>query len=708
MMNLEATDRVLTLREQTLLCPMIAQLPHNSWGPRRELHLYEGWIESVDQPTTRLRRCASRAYRLDHSAIVINDHELIVGCPDFSELTESEQARLAEIGEMARLCIPPARGTYDHMALDYRKLIEVGVDGLVAEIEQRRSGLDPQLPDDIAKDEFYRGCLMELNALLRLAGRYADGARTMARDAPPERACELREIADLLDRVPAGPAQTFREALQSIHFYTFMLWGDYQLGRPDQYLIDLYRADVSAGRLTRQSALELIDCFCLLYSAYHPKGSAVGFMIGGRDSTGASVHNELTYLFLQSIAHTRMPYPGIGLCVHDETPDDLLQLAVDHLANGYSHPAIFNDQAITQGLIDLGLPEADARNYVHSSCVEITPCGQSGSWVFSPTINMPSLLVDIMGDRAECDDFADFMATYERELRARTLADVQALKLWQLERSRNGTDSLLSSCLVNDCLRAGKSVDEGGANYNFIMPTFLGPANLVDSLAAVRILVFEEKELTIGEFHQILMDDFANNEVLRARIINRLPHFGNNEPLTDGLMCEITAMMRRSCEGIVTLFGGRAVPGVYSYKQHVIEGERTPATPDGRKAHTPLSAAASPAQGFDVSGPTASILSSTCWEQLPFMGGVAINFKFQPLGSATRSSIEAVIKTVIARGGLQLQVNCVSRETLLDAQRNPHKHRDLLVRIGGYSDRFVSLPPQMQNEILNRTGHMEA
>jgi len=343
---------------------------------------------------------------------------------------------------------------------------------------------------------------------------------------------------------------------------------------------------------------------------------------------------------------------------------------------------------------------------VHSSCVEITPCGQSGCWVFSPRTNTPALLLEVMRDHATCDDMAQLLAAYERALRVRVLADMQTQKLWQLERSRNGTDSLLSSCLVNDCLKAGKSVDEGGANYNFIMPTFLGLANLVDSLAALKCLVFEEQELTLGEFHQILMDDFAGSEDLHQRIVNRLPHFGNNEPQTNALMREVTGMIVRSCAGIVNLFGACAIPGAYSYLEHVSEGKQTPATPDGRRAHTALAAASSPTQGADVSGPAAAVLSSTCWDQLPFMGGVAINFKFQPLGSATRSSVMAVLKTVIARGGLQLQVNCVSTETLLDARENPQNHRDLVVRIGGYSDFFTALSPEMQEEIVKRTGHV--
>lgn len=705
MNSMEPTSRIKKLREQTFLCPMMAELPSHSQGLRRELLLHEGWINSAAQPTTRLRRAASQAYRMDHMEVVIDDNELIVGCPDFSELTEDEQRRFDKVREIARKCIAPPRGVYDHMAMDYEKLIEVGVNGLISEVNQRRKALSLQLPENMAKDEFYCGCLLELDALMRLAGRYVERARALAKDAPPERARELMEIADIVARVPAQPAENFREALQSIHFYTFMLRGDYQMGRPDQYLIDPYRADIAAGRLTPESALELIDCFCLLYSAYHPRGSAVGFMVGGRDRAANAVNNELTYLFIQSIAHTRTAYPGIGLCVHDDTPEDLLEMAVDMLCKGYSHPAIFNDNAITRGLLELGMPERDAHCYVHSSCVEITPCGQSGSWVFSPVINPLPLLLDVMRDNPECDGVEAFMETFERGLRQKVVSDTHTQQMWQLERSRNGYDSLLSSCLVNDCLKLGKGVEEGGANYNFIMPAFIGLANLVDSIIAIKVLVLDGKELTMAEFHRILMDDFRDNETLRQRIVNRLPHFGNNDPETDALMREISEMIVRSCAGIVTLWGSKAVPGAFSYLKHVTDGERTPATPDGRRAHTSLAAAASPTQGRDVSGPTAAILSATCWNQVPFMGGVVINFKFQPLGASTRETMEAVIKTFVARGGLQLQVNCVSKETLLDAREHPDRHRDLVVRIAGYSDYFTSLSPEMQNEIVERTGH---
>ncbi|MCK5806113.1 MAG: hypothetical protein KAI66_24990, partial [Lentisphaeria bacterium] len=260
MNDMKPTKRIEKLREQTFSSPMMAELPSHSWGLRRGVLLCEGWIDSGNQPTTRLRRAASQAYRMERERVNINDHELIVGCPDLSGLTEDERGRLAETTEIARMCIPKSPGVYDHMAMDYEKLITVGLDGLISEVNQHRKVLDLQLPESIAKDEFYHGCLLELNALAGIAERYVEHARALAESSPPERARELLAIADILTKVPTRPATTFREALQSIHFYTFLLLGDYQMGRPDQYLIGLYRADIAAGRLTPESALELIDC----------------------------------------------------------------------------------------------------------------------------------------------------------------------------------------------------------------------------------------------------------------------------------------------------------------------------------------------------------------------------------------------------------------------------------------------------------------
>ncbi|MBU0716437.1 MAG: hypothetical protein KJ964_13865 [Verrucomicrobia bacterium] len=707
-MNLiPATDRVVKLRKAALRAPVF-ECSIGIFRPERVRLLFlEGWAAAATIPTCRLRRAQAEAYVLRNMPPVINPDELIVGCPDFSPLTEDEIRRSEKVASAGH-AIPGAGGLSSHMALDFEKLLTVGVNGLIKEIKARRAAFDLNLPEHIAKDEFYQGCLVELEGLLTAAGRYVEHARLLAQSASPERAAELEQIAGILEQVPAKPARTFREALQSIRFYLFTLWGLFQMGRPDQYLLPYYQADLAAGRLTPESALELIDCFSFLYSYQLPTATSIGLMVGGRDKNGGNVANDLTRLFLQSIGHVRLAYPSIGLCVHQETPDDLLDLSIKLLSEGCSHPALFNDEFITRGLRKLGLPEEDARNYTHSCCVEITPCAKSGVWISSPYHNLPGILMEFLCERSDFGSFNKLLAAYRCRLRENVEAAALRQNLLQLERSRLGGESLLAACLVHDCLETGRSLDQGGAIYNYICPTFVGMANMVDSLAAINLLVFKEKEITLAELVRILKDDYKGNEPLRKRIITKLPHYGNNEPLTDQLAQKITDMLTHIGAGLKTFRGATLVPSLFSYLEHERLGQQTMATPDGRLAGFPLADSVGAVQGRDKHGPTAAILSATCWDHTPFIGGTALNLKFgkSQMSGEAATKMKALIKTFMERGGFELQINSVDRETLLKARESPENYGDLLVRIGGYSDYFTRLSPKMQVEIIARTEHV--
>ena len=701
-----ATDRVVKLREVVLHSPIFERSIRTFRPERVSLLFLEGWAAAVNMPTLTLRRAHAEAYVLRNMPQVINSDELIVGCPDFSPLTEDEILRLKKV-ESAGHAIPWAGGLTSHMALDFEKLLAVGIDGLIKEIKERQTSLDLNVPDNIAKDDFYQGCLVELEGLLTAASRYVEQARFLARSATPERAAELEQIAGILEQVPAKPARTFREALQSIHFYLFML-ELFQIGRPDQYLLPYYQADLAAGRLTPESALELIDCFSFLYSYYVPLATSVGFMVGGRDKNGASVANDLTRLFLQSIGHVRMAYPSIGLCVHRETPDDLLDLSIKLLSEGCSHPALFNDEAIAKGLLKLGLPAEDARNYTHSCCVEITPCAKSGTWISSPYHNLPGILMELLSEQSDFGSFDELLTVYRCRLRDKVETAALHQNRLQLERSRNGRETLRAACLVHDCLETGRSLDQGGAIYNYIMPTFVGMANLVDSLAAINFLVFKDEERSLAELVQILKDDYKGNESLRRKITAKLPHYGNNEPFTDQLAQKITDMLAHIGDGLRTFRGSTLVPSLFSYLEHERLGQQTMATPDGRLAGFPLADSVGAAQGRDKNGPTAAILSATCWDHTPFIGGIAVNLKFgkSQMSGEAATKMKALIKTFMERSGFELQINSIDREILLKAREDPEKYSDLLVRIGGYSDYFTRLSPKMQAEIIARAEHI--
>ncbi len=357
--------------------------------------------------------------------------------------------------------------------------------------------------------------------------------------------------------------------------------------------------------------------------------------------------------------------------------------------------------------MDTGAPYAHACEYVHSSCVEITVSGRSGTWVTSPYHNCAEILLSLLSERREYPDADALIDAYCDRIRQRTLHGLQRENLWQLERRRNGGESILASCLTDDCLRRGRSIDQGGALYNDIMPDYVGVTTAIDSLAAIRKLVYEDGELTLNAFMEIVERDFEGFEPLRLRIVHRCPHFGNDDPIADELARRVYAAIADACRGLKTFRGGRVLPGAFSFLMHEEFGRDTPATPDGRRAGEALNAGADPVSGRDTLGPTASVLSMTSWNARGFLGGVANNLRMSMDGAPPERvrNLCALIRTFVERGGVELQINAVSAETLRDAMEHPESHGDLIVRIGGYSDFFTALTPAMQREVYERTMH---
>jgi formate C-acetyltransferase len=584
------------------------------------------------------------------------------------------------------------------MALDYAKLLKLGIEGILAEIAEARATLDKNNTLEFAeKNEFYDTCVAQLNAVLELEDRYVAEARSRG----------LKQIADIMEKVPRKPAETFHEALQSIHFYGFILRDLFSCGRPDQYLIDYYRNDIEAGRLTEERALELIDLWNIQYTFYVRPLASISYIIGGHAPDGTPVENELTWLFLQSIEHLRMAYPSVGLGVFDGMNQTLLDYSLELLANGYTHPALFNDVAIPNSLHNTGMPMEHAYSYVHSTCVEITPCYRSGLWATSPYHSCPQILMDMLKERR---DFATFDELYEgyktalyKQVREANFHQI----MLQLERYRNGGESPLASVLVEDCIRRGKGIDQRGTIYNHVLPNFIGPTNVIDSLADINQIVFKEKKISLDEFYEILVNDFEGHEDFRQYLINKCPHFGNNEDEMDAFGKKFYQMLADSMPGEPTLRGGIVIPGCFAFMMHEDMGKACMATPDGRHAGEAFNAGSDPVSGRDINGPTASLLSTTEWDHMPFLGGVAVNIRLNTndFNEEKLSIFRALVMTFMERNGFELQVTTVSPEILEDAIKNPEKHSDLLVRIGGFSDYFVRQTPQLQREIIARTYH---
>ncbi|MDY3070975.1 MAG: pyruvate formate lyase family protein [Eubacteriales bacterium] len=639
----------------------------------------------------------------------ISDGELIVG--KCAPLPPEEQADWeASYRETAQNAQNEAGwGQDSHMAVDYDLLLRCGVRGLIARIDGLLDGCED------ACRPFYTACRTCLEAVLVHAEAYARAAAELAaRTEEPVRKKELERIAAVCGRVPAYPAESFYEAVQSVHFLTYCLsmnpfrvygFQQFQLGRPDRYLLPYYRQDLQRGRITPEEAQLLLDCLGIQINNRVCNGLSSGYMVGGRDASGEIVQNELTLMCMQVIDDIRLVYPAVGLCCTEGMDERLLDCACRILSHGRSHPALFNDDLITRSLAAYGVPADEACSYIHSTCVEITPVGSSNAWVASPYTNMPQLLLDVMDREYESLD-ALLGALFDRldDSIRRNFEEQNALRRHRCAHSMNP----LLSCFVHDCLERGTDIEQGGARYNWIMPSFVGMANLVDSLYVLGALVFDGHELSVREFKAILDENFEGHEALRRRIAEKLPKYGNDLDEVDAYMSRLTEHIAAECAKYTCMFqNGRLIPSVFCWVMHDYFGQRTGATPDGRIAGFPLGDGSGPCQGRETHGPTASILSSTKWDHQPFLGGVAVNIKF-PKSSAGENALpimKSLIRVYLARGGFELQINVVDRETLEAAVREPELYRDLVVRIGGYSDYFVKLSPSMQQELLLRTEH---
>lgn len=673
---------------------------------RRQKLIYMREYLKNGQYTTRLRKAYAEAEILRQMKPIIEEHELIVGKSDFSPLTESEQAEFDLLSERMSATVG-WRGLGGHMVLDYPKLLRLGVEGILSEVRAYRSKLDidrnPE--EDLSKDEFYDACEAELTGLLELAKHYSEHARKLAEsEERPGRKKELFMIAETMDRVPAKPAQTFRQALQAIHFYHFCLWDGFHYGRVDQYLLPYYENDIRSGVLTREEAQELIDCFRLIAVSYMTPETSINVLVGGRDPKGNLVENELTEMFLTSIDHVKTMHK-VEFAISKETSDELLRYAIELNAKGYTIPSLLNDDVISEGMRAAGFSEEESHNWANTGCGEITPIGKSGIFVVSPYHNMPKMLLEAMQiDVTSLDELFDEFA---KILRREIVQGLRQQNRYQLERSRNGQEVMRVSCLVDDCLKRGKAIDEGGAVYNQIQPNFLGMANVVDSFAALDALVFRSGEYTLAQMRSIIAKNYEGYEALRLHIINHIPHYGVDDHDTDLLVQRLADIILDACKGLKTFRGSTLVPGVFSYLEHARHGLNTGATPDGRLAGYPLSSGSSPTQGRETKGPTAALLSATSWDHRPFLGGVAVNMKFTPnlLSGDLRDKMLTILKVFLKRGGFEMQINAVSGETMRKAQKNPEYYRDLIVRVGGFSANFVKLTPEMQQELIDRTEH---
>ena len=637
-------------------------------------------------------------------------------------------------------------GGISHTAPDFEKLIKVGLNGLIAEARQRIADMDGPMgadPEELRKRSFYKAVELTCQGVIEFACRYQKQAQALAEgESDPARKAELLEIARICGKVPAGPAETLHEALQSLWFLEVALHQEnYEqalcLGRLDQYLYPYYKRDLKRGVLTRGRAIELLGClfvklseFVPLFSDYlapfftgFPANPAITF--GGVTPDGEDATNELTHAILDTREVLKTRHPNLHARIHQGSPEAYLQRAVEVLKSGGGMPAFFNDEVIVPALVNKGISEEDARDYVVIGCVEISvprkTFGSTDAALMSLPICLDMALHDgycpVMlkkigvetGDPQGFTDMDDVVEAFRRQVSWVVDQMVIGLNALSLAHEELYPSPLLSS-LTEGCLEKGKDVTAGGAVYNFTGVQGVGTADVANSLAAIDRLVFAEKQVTMEQLLKALEDDFEGHEDLH-RLVNRVPKYGNDDELADRyaklvaqIFCEEVARHRNTR-------GGVYLPGFLSMTTHEGFGSFVGALPSGRKAFQTFANGLSPCDGSDLKGPTACLKSIAKIDYSIATSGVSVNLKFSPVdlsGEEGTQILSALIRGYFELGGMHLQLNLVSRETLIDAQQNPQKYPELMVRVSGYSAYFVDLTKEVQDEIMARTEHCSA
>ncbi len=663
-------------------------------------------------------RCGLRTHRrLTSLALAMDDHDLLAGRPAGNPdwLPVKAGGRIPDRDYDAAwnylATFGPTPGQTGHCEPDLSVILAAGLDGLRQRIRDRRL----TAPGAQAKTlDGFLEALDGFSALILNAAAGIDTAAAIA--ATPERRRELTVLAAACRQIAHGPPRTFYEAIQLLWFVLLgVSYGDQVWlvvpGRMDRSLAPFYERDLAAGVLTEDRALELVEALYFLINDYVSDGLAMSVMVGGRDADGRDTTNALSYICLEALRRTRLVYPTVGICWHAGTPEALTDLAVDLISQGYATPAFFGDETIKQGLRSYGVPAADSGHYINSTCVEITPSGGSNIWVASPYFSTCRLLLDELADQARrgaaaATTFEAFLDAYLKRLGGEISVQVADVNRDRELRQQHGGKPL-QSIFTRDCIERARDIDDGGARYNWAECSFVGLANLADSLHVIREEVYTRRTQTLAGLHAVLAADFAGHEAERLRFANAYPKYGNGCEAVDALVGEVVRAIRDECgRHRIQPDGSPFVPGAFCWIMHERLGAECGATPDGRRAGLPFADGGGPAQGRERQGPTAAILSTTSWDHAPMIGGVAFNIKFSRSLFQNPEAVKRLrdlVVTYLRRGGFEVQVNIVDHDTLRQAKAHPDQYRDLVVRIGGYTDYFTRLSPAMQDEVMRRT-----
>lgn len=672
-----------------------------------------------------------------------------------------------------------------HVTVKYEEVLAVGYEGIMAKAQAELDRCQVGDHDYARRSRFLNAVILSCQAVMEYAQRYAALAEKMAAEcSDPVRRNELEVIALNCSHVPARGAGSFYEACQSFWFVQQLLQLEssghsISPGRFDQYMYPYYKRDLDNGNITREFAQELMDCIWVKLNDLNKcrdAASAEGFagyslfqnlIAGGQNKDGEDVTNDLSIMCIQASMHVQLPQPSLSVRVWNGSPHEFLIKAAELTRTGIGLPAYYNDEVIIPALQNRGLSLEDAREYNIIGCVEPQKAGKTDGWhdaaffnmcrplelVFSNGMDKGELVGIPTGDVTKMTTFEEFYDAYKKQMDYCISLLVNADNAIDVAHAERCPLPFLSS-MVDDCIKRGLSVQEGGAVYNFTGPQGFGIANMADSLYAVRQLVYRDKKVSMEEYKEALVwnygkgidsqtaadmtasilkemehqgctiDETAVKSVLetvlamkpsedqKARfeeihhMIDEVPKFGNDIPEVDYFARDVAYTYTRPLQNYKNPRGGQFQAGLYPVSANVPLGGQTGATPDGRYAHTPVADGVSPSAGKDVNGPTAAANSVARLDHFIVSNGTLFNQKFHPSALAGREGLEkftALIRSYFDQKGMHMQFNVVDRDTLLDAQKNPEKYKHLVVRVAGYSALFTTLSRSLQDDIIRRT-----
>ena len=672
-----------------------------------------------------------------------------------------------------------------HVTVKYWEVLETGFEGIMEKAQKELDGCSVGDGNYARKSHFLEAVILSCKAVIDYAGRYAKLAQEMAaQTSDPVRKQELFVIAENCSRVPAKGAQNFYEACQSFWFVQQLLQMEssghsISPGRFDQYMYPYYKKDMEAGTITREFAQELMDCIWVKLNDLNKcrdAASAEGFagyslfqnlIAGGQNKEGEDVTNDLSVMCIQASMHVHLPAPSLSVRVWNGSPHEFLIKAAELTRTGIGLPAYYNDEVIIPALQNRGLSLEDAREYNIIGCVEPQKAGKTEGWhdaaffnmcrplelVFSNGMDKGEMVGIPTGDVTQMKTFDEFFDAYKKQMEYCISLLVNADNAIDVAHAERCPLPFLS-CMIDDCLKEGKSVQEGGAVYNFTGPQGFGIANMADGLFAIRKLVYEDKKVSMKELKEALARNYdkgldaqsagdMTEMIMKAMqkagrnvdastaegllktfmgmkpgeqktqrfkeihdMIDEVPKFGNDIPEVDYFAREVAYTYSKPLQKYNNPRGGKFQAGLYPVSANVPLGGQTGATPDGRYAHTPVADGVSPSAGKDVKGPTAAATSVSRLDHFIVSNGTLFNQKFHPSALSGREGLEkfvALIRGYFDQKGMHMQFNVVDRQTLLDAQEHPEKYKHLVVRVAGYSALFTTLSRSLQDDIIRRT-----